>query len=223
MVVRMHNITRSTTSTTPSTVTPTPTGPGRRPRPGRLGELTAILSDRTVDRSARLLTLQGWRGVDLVAACAAGPSAHRLAPAACAAGSLAVGMTGSFALLAMVWSTAVVGVFALNHPIELGYNRLARLVGMTPIPANRAGKRLGCVIGALMLGASGAAFLAGQPTVARGLAVAMGSVAAFVAMTNVCVPSMVFTLIWGSDRATAPSLAAAARGRIARTRASAAS
>jgi len=111
----------------------------------------------------------------------------------------------------------VIGVFARNHPIELGYNRVASRVGMIPIPANRAGKRLGCAIGTLMLGACGIAFFVDQPTLARVLAIAMGCVAAFVALTNLCVPSIIFTLLWGSDLATAPSLVAAARRRLPST------
>jgi hypothetical protein len=43
------------------------------------------------------------------------------------------------------------------------------------------------------------------------LALALGGTAAFVAAIGICVPSIVFTALWGSHRAAAPSLVAAMR------------
>jgi hypothetical protein len=43
------------------------------------------------------------------------------------------------------------------------------------------------------------------------LALVLGGTAAFVAGIGICVPSIVFTALWGSRRAAAPSLVAAMR------------
>lgn len=188
--------------------TTTNTHPDRSPR-SNFHQLTDVLSGP--DRTTRLLRLQGWRGCDVDTARDSGLGAH-VGPGACAVGSLAVAATGSVPLLAIFWATSVVGVFAANHPVEVVYNWIARRVGATALPRNRAGKRLGCAIGTVFLGASLIAFAVGAPTAGRIIAGVMGSVAAFVAATGICIPSIMFTLAWGSQRATAPSLAAAVRG-----------
>lgn len=176
----------------------------------RFGELTTLLTDNRHDRSTRLLRLQGWRGIDLDAAHRSGAAA-RLGPVFCAAGSLAVAATASVPVLAVLWLTAVIGTFAANHPVETGYNLVAGRIGRHPLPRNRAAKRLACLLGVLFLGASLLAFSAGSPAAGRIIAGVMGAVAAFVAVTGICVPSVVFTLLWGTRRAMAPSLVAAAR------------
>lgn len=177
----------------------------------KVDDLTAVLFDPDRDRPTRLLRLQGWRGDNLDAARESGLASH-VGPGVCATASIAVAVTASVPLLVALWSTAVVGMFATNHPAETIYNGIARRFGATPLPPNRAGKRLACAMGTVFLGASLAAFALGAPTVGRIVAAMMGSVAAFVAVSGICVPSIIFTLLWGSHRAAAPSLAAAVRG-----------
>lgn len=82
----------------------------------RLDEVTGILSDPRYARSTRVLRLQGWRGTDLDAALLVGPNTHRLAPGLCASLALIGAVTGSVPLLAATTMSAVVGVFAPNHP-----------------------------------------------------------------------------------------------------------
>ena len=59
-----------------------------------------------------------------------------------------------------------------------------------------------CAVGAL------AGAVTGSPLV---LALVLGGTAAFVAATGICVPSLIFTALWGAHRAAAPSLVTAAR------------
>ena len=176
--------------------TPTETG---------VAQLTELLRDDRFDRSARLLRLQGWRGAELTCAIGAG-QAHRLAPGFCAVGAAAIAVTGSAWLAVALMSTAVVGIFARNHPVETLYNAVASRTGRSTIPRNKAAKRLGCALGALFLGASSVSIALGAEVLGRSLAGAFAAVAGFVAVTNVCVPSMVFTTLWGAERAKADKL-----------------
>jgi hypothetical protein len=173
-----------------------------------VGDLRSIIAEPGRTRPQRLLRLQGWRGAELAAATRAG-AAHRLAPATCATLALVVAVTGSLPVAVFTLMTAVVGVFAANHPVETAFNRFARHTGRNQVPANRAAKRLGCLIGTLFFAAGSAAIVVGHIVAGRVIVGAMATVATLVAVTNVCVPSILFTLVWGSNRATARTLAAA--------------
>jgi hypothetical protein len=166
-------------------------------------ELTTLLVDANLTWSQRRTRLQGWSGPDAIQA-DANPAAQRIASAVCAIGAAAGAWTGSAVLLGVLATTALVGVFAPNHPFEWLYNHL------TPtqhrLPANRAAKRLGCAIGVVFLGASAVAYASGATTVGLVLAVVLACTAAFVAVTRICVPSIVFSALWGTQRAKGPSL-----------------
>lgn len=164
-------------------------------------DVTSLLSDRSLTWTRRRSLLQGWRGEE--AACAdAAPAAQRIAPAVCALGAGIGLVLGSPAVLGLFAATAVVGAFAPNHPVEMAYNRMARARGRATLPANRAAKRLGCAIGTVFLGGAAVAYALGAPAVGAVLAAVLGVTAAFVAVTGICVPSIIFTVVWGVDRAT---------------------
>lgn len=174
-----------------------------------LQEVTSLLGDSSFTWSARRARLQGWRDRD--AECAAAAAlAQRIGPAVCAAGAFGGVLTASPVVLALFAATAVAGTFASNHPFEALYNRWAVGRGRPALPPNRAARRLGCAIGAVVLGAAAAAYALGATGLGSLLALVLGSTAAFVAVTGICVPSVLFTLVWGSERACAPSLFAAA-------------
>lgn len=173
-------------------------------------ELTALLGDTSLTWTERRTRLQGWRGPEAHQA-DANPGAQRIAAAVCAVGALAGAATGSPPLLGVFAATALVGAFAPNHPFEWLYNRVASTSGRGQLPANRAAKRLGCAMGVVFLGGSAVAYALGAATLGLVLALVLGGTAAFVAATGICVPSIVFTALWGSHRATAPSLVAAMR------------
>ena len=170
-----------------------------------IAQLKSVLSDPRFDRPTRLLRLQGWRGSELARARAAG-NAHRVGPATCSALAVGVAITGSATLAVVGVVTALAGAFGRNHPAELVYNWIARRTSGAPIPSNRAAKRLACAIGSLFFTGAAVSFATGYSTAGRVLALTLGAVAAFVTISSVCVPSIIFTLLWGEQKATAPSL-----------------
>jgi hypothetical protein len=168
-------------------------------------ELTGLLRDERFDYGTRLLRLQGWRGAELARAVDAG-NAARLAPGFCSLGGAVVALTASWELALILMATAVVGVFARNHPVEAVYNRLAPSLGRERLPANRAAKRLGCLIGTAFLGASALSTVVGATSVATAFAGVLAVVAGFVTITNICVPSAIFVALFGRHRSTACAL-----------------
>lgn len=173
-------------------------------------ELTTLLGDTSLTWTERRTRLQGWSGPEAQQADAT-PGGQRIAAAACAAGALGGAVTGSPLVLTVFAATALVGAFAPNHPFEWLYNRVASTRGRRQLPANRAAKRLGCAMGVIFLGGSAAAYALGAATLGLVLALVLGGTATFVAATGICVPSILFTALWGSHRAAAPSLVAAMR------------
>lgn len=188
-----------------SATTTATTNPPRSPTRTGITQVTGLLRDDRFDRATRLMRLQGWRGSELACAVRAG-HAHRLAPGFCAVGSAVIAVTGSAWLAAALMATAVVGIFARNHPVETLYNAVAARSGRMPIPQNKAAKRLGCALGTAFLAASTVSIMVGADVLGRSLAASFAVVAGFVAFTNICVPSLIFTALWGADRATARRL-----------------
>lgn len=168
--------------------------------PGRIAEARMLLTDPRYARDTNLARLQGWRGEDLAASVAAGRRAHRVGPAFCGLLSLAIALTGSPVLLATTLATALIGVRAPNHPVELGYAVWARRAGEQPLPPNRAAKRLACAVGSLFLIGAAVSMAVGATVVGNVLLVTLGTLALFVAATGICVPSIMFTLMFGADR-----------------------
>lgn len=164
-------------------------------------DVTSLLSDRSLTWARRRSLLQGWRGEE--AACAdAAPAAQRIAPAVCAVGALIGLVLASPPVLTFFAATALVGAVAPNHPVEVTYNHFQRGRGRPMLPANRAAKRLGCAIGTVFLGGAAAAYALGAPAMGAVLAAVLAVTAAFVAVTGICVPSIIFTVVWGVERAT---------------------
>lgn len=170
--------------------------------PARFDDLKTLITDPRFARDENLLRLQGWRDEGLSEAVGTNRIAHRLAPAVCGGLSFAVIATGSTPLLLITLASAVVGVFAANHPAEWLYNALASRRGRATMPANRAAKRLGCAVGTLFLAGAAIGGALGYDTLATVLLAALGSLALFVAATGICVPSMMSTLMFGSERST---------------------
>jgi hypothetical protein len=176
-----------------------------------MSDLTHQLTRTDLDRTQRLTRLQGWRGEEAEAADRA-RWAQRLAPAGCAVGALVGGILGSPVIVTLFAVTALAGTFTPNHVIEAAWNHVAWRQGLPVLPANRAAKRLGCAMGFLQLGTAALLLALGHTTAGAALAIVFGLLALFVAATGICVPSVVFTLAWGAERGTSPSLVAAARG-----------
>lgn len=173
-----------------------------------LTDLRELLTDPRFDWPTRLARLQGWRGAELDQAVGAG-WALSIAPAVCGVGSLVGGLLQSSVVLGLLGLTALIGVVAANQPFETLYNALAPRWGRVPVPRNRAAKRLGCFLGTAHLVGAVVAFELGAPGVGLVLSLSLGGLASFVALSGICVPSMLFTMLFGAERATRPSLAAA--------------
>jgi len=174
--------------------------------PSNYCTLKSLLTDPKYDRATRLLRLQGWRGDDLDAAIQAGSIGQRIGPATCAVLAWVVAFTGSVPIAVIALVSAVIGVLAPNHPAESTYNMITRRFGGTPIPPNRAAKRLGCFIGTIFFTAASTALVLDYATAGQIIAGVLAGVATFVAVTNVCIPSMIYTLVFGVRRAVGPNL-----------------
>ncbi|HEX4906926.1 MAG TPA: DUF4395 family protein [Acidimicrobiales bacterium] len=175
-----------------------------------VNELTTLLRDPDSTWTERRTRLQGWRGDDACRADAAA-GGQRVGPAACAIGAFAGVALASPVVLGVVAATAVVGAVAPNHPFEMVYNAWASSRGRATLPPNRAAKRLGCAMGVAFLGGAAVAYAVGATTLGLVLALVLGVTATFVAATGVCVPSMLFTVLWGAERGAAPGLLSARR------------
>jgi hypothetical protein len=168
-------------------------------------DLATVLGDASLTWTERRTRLQGWQGPEAELADQA-LVAQRVGAAACAVGAAIGAALESPVVLAAVAATALVGAVAANHPFEVLYNRWARSRGGGVLPANRAAKRLGCAIGVVLLGGAAFAYAMGASTAGLVLAAVQSGAAAFVAVTGICVPSIIFTVLWGLNRARAPSL-----------------
>jgi len=168
--------------------------------------IKAVITDPGHDRRVNLLRLQGWRGDKLEDSARTAPFAHKLAPAACGILSLVAAVTGSMALVLVTLATALTGAVARNHPFETVYNAIARRTGGQTMPPNRAAKRTGCAVGSVFLAGAAIAWVVGLDILASVLLVSLGSLALFVAATGLCVPSMMFILVFGAERSTCPYL-----------------
>ena len=61
-------------------------------------------------------------------------------------------------------------------------------------------------MGVVFLGGAALAYAAGAVTLGLVLALILGATATFVATTGICVPSMLFTVLWGTERACSAGL-----------------
>ena len=165
-----------------------------------LSQVQALLTDSRFDRQTRLVRLAGWRGDSVEEAVRSGWRL-RIAPAFCAVASIGLGLLGEPLLLGLLAASAAVGAIRGNHIVEELYNATFGRRGVA-IPKARAARLFGCAMGAVVISASAVAFAAGLPALGLTLALTMGAVATFVAVTDICVPSIMFILMFGSSRST---------------------
>lgn len=144
----------------------------------------------------RRLAIQGYAtgaGCDL-ASLAAGA---RFAPALCAIGAAAGTVLQSPLLLGAMMVLAFAGAATSRHPFDHLWNAaLRKPVGRSPLPPNGAPRRFACGLGTAWLAATIVAFLAGWEVAAFVLGLSMTAVAALVATTHVCLPSIVYALLF---------------------------
>lgn len=85
----------------------------------------------------------------------------------------------------------------LRDPASTWTERRTRLQGWRGDDACRADAAVG---------AAAIAYAVGVATVGLVLALILGVTATFVAITGICVPSMLFTVLWGAERACSTGL-----------------
>ena len=117
-----------------------------------------------------------------------------------------VGIGTGLAFTPLLW--AMVPIAALGgilpvHPFDLIYNfGIRHLTGTRPLPRNGAPTRFACGIAAVWLVATALAFEAGIAWLGYVLGGALTAVAAIVSVTNFCIPSLIYQLLFG-ERALA--------------------
>lgn len=102
---------------------------------------------------------------------------------------------------AILWTLAVIAgatVFLPSHPFNYPYNyAVRRLTGTRPLPPSTTQGRFACGTGSIMLVGIGYAFFTGATTVGFVLGGAMAAMATLVATTHVCVPSLIYRVLFG--------------------------
>jgi hypothetical protein len=120
--------------------------------------------------------------------------ALRLSPALCLTGMTLGVVLESPAILLGMSATAFLGGFgAAKHPFDLIWDHgLRQLSGGPLLPPTPPPRRFACQIASVWLVALAAAYLAGADTVGLVLGIPLVLVAAVVATTNWCVPSLIY-------------------------------
>jgi Domain of unknown function (DUF4395) len=122
--------------------------------------------------------------------------ALRLSPLLCLTGMTLGVVTESPAILLGMAATAVLGGFiTAKHPFDLIWDYgLRRLNEGPPLPPTPPPRRFACQIASVWLLALAAAYVAGADTLGLVLGVPLLLVAAVVAITNWCLPSLIYGL-----------------------------
>ena len=124
-------------------------------------------------------------------------SGLRFAPALCGAG-IAVGtVLASPWVLGFMMLTALIGAATPRHPFDLLYNHAVRhAISKPAIPRNGAPRRFSCAVGTVWLAGTIGAFLLGWDVAGYVLGLSMAGMALFVAVTHICLPSLVYARLF---------------------------
>jgi hypothetical protein len=128
----------------------------------------------------------------------------RFAPALCFAGiALGAALASPVVLLAIATTAFLGGFVTAKHPFDHLYDVALRpLLGGPSVPPSPAPRRFACQLATPWILAIAVAFLAGLTTVAWALALPLLLVAAVVATTNWCLPSLIYGLLQGRRSTT---------------------
>jgi hypothetical protein len=100
--------------------------------------------------------------------------------------------------------TAALGTVMPSHPFDYVYNfGVRRLTGTPPLPANGAPRKFACGIATVWLVVTGTAFAADLTLFGYVLGGVLTAVAALVATTHFCIPSLIYGLIFGRPQCAA--------------------
>jgi rhodanese-related sulfurtransferase len=121
----------------------------------------------------------------------------RFSPALCAIGVALGTILASPIILLVMSATALAGAATPRHPFDLVYNHgVRRLLGKPAIPRNAPPRRFSCGVATVWLAVTVSAFLVGWDGVGYVLGASMAGMAAFVAVTHICLPSLVYTRLF---------------------------
>jgi uncharacterized protein DUF4395 len=149
------------------------------------------------ETTRRRLDIQGF---DCVADGTLTPVARwlRLAFGLCAVMSGVGTALASPTILLLLAPIAALGAALPVHPFDLIYNYGIRsLTGTAPLPRRGAPTRFACGLGALWLVTTAWAFKSGRPVAGYVLGGLLTSVAVLVSTTDVCIPSLLYRLVFG--------------------------
>jgi hypothetical protein len=151
----------------------------------------------------RRLETQGFLGLSDADLAEVGPWL-RLTPAVCAVFMGLGTALGSTAILWGLAAPALLGAVFPVHPFDLVYNAgLRRLTGTRRLPRSGLPRRFACGMAAAWLLVTGAAFWADAAAAGYLLGGVLTAVAALVSLTHVCIPSMVFGVLFARERRSA--------------------
>ena len=109
--------------------------------------------------------------------------------------------TASPILLLALAPIAALGAALPVHPFDLVYNHgIRHLTGTGPLPTRGAPSRFACGMGAAWLLVTAWAFSAGHATLGYALGGTLTAMAILVSTTDICIPSMVYRLLFGPPR-----------------------
>lgn len=104
----------------------------------------------------------------------------------------------------VLWGLVPVALLAAIlpvHPFDLLYNHAIRyMTGTGPFPRRGTPARFACGMGSLMLVATGWAFHTGHTTAGLVIGGQLAVLASLVAITNICVPSILFRKFYGPPK-----------------------
>jgi hypothetical protein len=99
--------------------------------------------------------------------------------------------------------TAALGTVLPSHPFDYIYNLGVRhFTGTQPLPPHGAPRRFACGIASVWLLATGVAFTADLTVLGYILGGVLTAVAALVATTHFCIPSLIYGLLFGRPQCT---------------------
>jgi hypothetical protein len=144
----------------------------------------------------RRLEAQGFRGLDDSAMAEIGPWL-RWSPAVCTVLMGAATVAASPPALWALAAVALLGAAFPAHPFDLVYNAVVRrLTGTRPLPRHGPQRRFACGMAAAWLVATGLAFHGGAAALGYVLGGTLTAVAAITAVTNFCIPSLVYNALF---------------------------
>jgi hypothetical protein len=152
----------------------------------------------TISRTTlRRLDIQGFDRIDPARLAPVAPWL-RLTFGLCAALAITATAFASPALLLILGAIAFVGALSPVHPFDVIYNvGLRPLTGTGPLPKRGAPTRFACGVGGAWLVATALLFRSGYAFAGYTLGGLLGAAATLVSTTDICLPSMLYRMVFG--------------------------